>query len=109
MTTIATRPVPSKFAPASTDAPRRRARSFAWALFVLGAGLALNTILGPLMLDAIDYPFSESLRNQTIGLEVVSLFLVAPLCFAAGILTLRERRAGAVLAFGPAAYTAYMF
>jgi MFS family permease len=79
------------------------------ALVALGVGLIVNSLLGPLVLDAIDYPVSESLLNQTIGLEAVSLFLVAPLCVLAGVLALRGHAAAPVVALGPALYTAYMF
>jgi hypothetical protein len=79
------------------------------ALITLGVGLIANSLLGPFVADAIRYPFSESVLNQTIGLEAASLFLVAPLCIVAGVLVLRGRAAGPVVAFGPAAYTAYMF
>jgi hypothetical protein len=65
--------------------------------------------LGPLVLDVIDYPLSISLHNQLIGLDAFSLVLVAPLCAAAGVLVLRGQPAGAVIALGPATYTAYMF
>lgn len=76
---------------------------------VLGSALAVNTLLGPAATDTIRYPFSETLRNQTIGLEAVSLLLVAPMCIAAGILSRRGHPAGPVLAMGPTAYAAYMF
>lgn len=87
----------------------RPSRWLVIGLAVLAGGLALNTVLGPLVLDAIDYPISETILNQMIGLELVSVFLVAPLCVAAAVLTGRGHRAGAPLAIGPAAYTAYMF
>lgn len=83
-------------------------RPLALAVLALGAGLALNTLLGPLMTDTIRYPFSETLRNQTIGLEAVTLLLVTPLAAVSGALIWFGRRAGPVLAFGPAAYAAYM-
>jgi len=79
------------------------------ALFALAGGLVANSMLGPLVADVITYPFSESVRNQTIGLEAVSLFLVAPLCVFAGILALLGHPAAGPVAFGPAAYSAYMF
>lgn len=100
-------------AAAVAGAPRRDGtpaiRLLAVGLLALAAGLAINTLLGPLVLDLVSYPFSESTRNQTLGLEAVSLFLVAPVCLAAGILAWRGSRAGIVLALGPATYTAYMF
>lgn len=78
-------------------------------LITLGLGLVVNSILGPLVFGIIEYPLSETLLNQTIGLDAVSLALVAPMSVAAGGLVLRGHRAGAVLGFGPAAYTWYMF
>jgi hypothetical protein len=71
--------------------------------------LSLNTVLGPLVADSIRYPFSETMRNQTIGLEATSIAVVAPLCLVAAWLVARGHPAGPVLALGPAAYTAYMF
>lgn len=85
------------------------ARGLAIALFALAGGLALNSVLGPLGLDVIDYLLSTSLHNQLIGLDLVSLGLVAPLCVVAGVLVLRGHPAGPVIALGPATYTAYMF
>lgn len=78
-------------------------------LVVLAVALAVNTLLGPLVGDVIDYPFSETVRNEALGLEAVSLVLVAPMCVVAGLLVLRDRAEGAVLALGPTAYTVYMF
>jgi hypothetical protein len=79
------------------------------ASIALGAGLIANSLLGPFVADAIDYPWSESMRNQAIGLEAISLFLVAPLCILAGMLAIRGHRAAPLVAIGPAAYTAYVF
>src|SRR5919106_2205728 len=79
------------------------------ALFTLAVGLITNSLLGPMVADAIDYPWSESMRNQAIGLEAVSMFVVAPLCILAGVLAIRGHLSAPLVAFGPAAYTAYMF
>jgi hypothetical protein len=79
------------------------------ASVALGVGLIANSVLGPMVTDVIDYPWSESIRNQAIGLEAVSLLLVGPLILAAGVLAFRGHLVAPVLAFGPAAYTAYMF
>ncbi|HEX6208611.1 MAG TPA: hypothetical protein VF058_09695 [Actinomycetota bacterium] len=77
-------------------------------LITLGAGLIVSAILGPLVLGIVDYPLSESLTNQTLGLDAVSLTLVAPVSVLAGALALRGHPAGPVLGFGPAAYGWYM-
>jgi hypothetical protein len=79
-----------------------------YGLIALGAGLALLALLGPLGFALIDYRVSETLRNQTIGLDAVTLILVAPAAAAIGMLALRRHPAAPVLALGPAAYSVYM-
>lgn len=88
-----------------TSAPHRWLGA---GLLILGAGLAANSVLGPLVAGVVEYPLSRSLLNQTLGLEAVSLVLVAPVSVAAGVLVLRGHRAGPVLALAPALYAAYM-
>jgi hypothetical protein len=83
--------------------------SLAVALVALAVGLVVNTALGPVGLDVLDYPVSPTIENQLVGLELVSVLLVAPWCLASAVLVWRGHRAGAPLALGPAAYTAYMF
>lgn len=78
-------------------------------LLGLAAGLVANSIVGPLVADLVDYPVSETMRNQTIGLDAASLVVVAPLAAIVGLMALRGRPAAAVLALGPAGYVAYMF
>jgi hypothetical protein len=77
-------------------------------LTALGVGLATNSLLGPFILDAVEYPLSETLINQTIGLDAFSLVIVAPLSFLAGWLVLRGYVAGSMLAVGLAGYATYM-
>ena len=89
--------------------PAAAPRWFAIGLLVLGAALIVNTLLGPLVADVIRYPYSATVRNEALGLEVVSLVLVAPLAIAAGWGALRRWSAAPVVALAPAAYTAYMF
>jgi hypothetical protein len=81
----------------------------ALALVALAAGLAAVALLGPLTGGPIDYHVSETLRNQTIGLDAVSLLVVAPLALTAAVLARRGHVAGPALALGVGAYTAYMF
>lgn len=96
-------------APPRLAHPSRREEGLAIALVALAAGLLLNTLLGPLVLDVLDYPVSATIENQLIGLELVTVVLVAPSCLVAAGLALRGHRAAGPLAIGPAAYTAYMF
>jgi len=78
-------------------------------LFGVALGLATVALLGPLVFGVVDYRVSETLRNQTIGLDLVSLAVVAPLALAAAYLVGRGRAVGFALALGIGAYTAYMF
>jgi hypothetical protein len=89
--------------------PTGRHRWLGIALLGLAAALTVNSLLGPFVADAIRYPWSASMQSQAVGLEAFSLFVVAPLCVLAGILALRGHAAAPLVAFGPAAYAAYMF
>ncbi len=83
-------------------------RCLALGLFAIGLGLASVALLGPLASGVIDYRVTETLRNQVIGLDAVSLFVVVPLSLAAGVLVVRGHLLGFALALGIGAYTSYM-
>src|SRR5215210_4504602 len=100
---------------ASRSAPPRRGadltnrhRPLALGLVGIAGALAAVSLLGPLATDVVDYRVSETLRNQLIGLDAVSLFLVAPVALAAAVLVLRGHVAGLPLALASGAYSAYM-
>jgi hypothetical protein len=102
----------SKRAATLETAERAEAAPERWlpiGLLAIGVGLAAVALLGPLATGAIDYRVSETLRNQTIGLDAVSLLVVAPLAAWAALLTRRGHPAGPALALGIGAYTSYMF
>ncbi len=92
--------------------PAVRARAeHAWlatGLLALALGLALNSLLGPLGAEVVEFRIGETLRNQMIGLDVVSLVVVAPLALAAALFVLRGHAAGFALALGVGSYSAYM-
>lgn len=94
------------------SAPRRARRpsqrGLGIALIGLGSGLGLNALLGPLAADVIRYRFSETLVLQGIGLDLISLALVAPLCMVLGGALLRGRRRAALPALAVSSYGAYM-
>lgn len=77
-------------------------------LIALAAGLAVNSLLGPLALDVIRYHWSDTIDNQGIGLDAVALVFVAPLCLLSARLVHRGRPAGYALALGPASFALYM-
>ena len=83
-------------------------RWLAVGLAAIGLGLAAVAVLGPLVTELIDYRVTETLRNQTIGLDIVSLLLVAPLALLAAALVLRHHILGFALAPAIGAYTSYM-
>ena len=80
----------------------------AFGLVGIGVGLAVVALLGPFAAGVIDYHVTETLRNQTIGLDAVSLLFVAPLSVVAALLVARRHVAGAALGLGIGAYTTYM-
>lgn len=43
------------------------------ASLTLGVGLAVNSLLGPLIAEAIEYPLSGSALDQTMGLEAACI------------------------------------
>src|SRR4029079_19345853 len=75
-------------------------RTLAAVLALLAVGLATVALLGPLASGVIEYHVTETIRNQTIGLDAVSLFVVAPLACVAAVLVLRGRMLGPALALG---------
>jgi hypothetical protein len=83
-------------------------RVLAAGLVLLACALVLVALLGPLVAGALRYPVSETLESQAIGLDAVSLLVVAPLAVAAAWWARRGREAGAALALGIGAYTSYM-
>lgn len=103
----------------STHVPTRRAvprraradlpRAYASVLLGLAAALLLNSILGPLALGVVSYPITETVENQLIGLELVTVFLVVPWALVAAVATLKGHPAAPLLGFAPSAYAAYMF
>lgn len=99
----ATAPLPGR------TTPRRRPSGFGLSLVGLAGLLVLNSVLGPLVTGVVDYPISDSLTNQLLGLEVVTLTLVVPWLLVVAVLTAREHPRAGLLSLGPTTYTAYMF
>jgi hypothetical protein len=69
----------------------------------------VNSILGPLVLGVVSYPITDTVENQLIGLELVTVFLVVPWATIAALAARRGHPAAPLLGFAPSAYTAYMF
>lgn len=77
-------------------------------LVALGMGVAANALLGPMALGELRYHVSGHMENQVIGGDIASLVFVAPAAVGAGVLTLREHRAGPVLALAPSLFALYL-
>jgi len=88
---------------------KKNDRRLALSLLLLAIGIAANSILGPFVSGVVTYPFSDSVRNMTIGLDTVSLILVAPI----GVLTARYvywgKQIGFLAALSLSAYAMYTF
>lgn len=104
MTTLQT-PAPIR---RRAGAPGRPDRWLAAGLLALAVGLAVNTVLGPLLTGVVAYPFSDSVLSEALGLEAVTLVLVVPLMTLAAVLSAAGQRAGPVLALATSGYAAYM-
>jgi hypothetical protein len=85
-----------------------RSRWIAGGLVAIVVGLSTLALLGPLVSGVIDYRVTETLRNQTIGLDFVSLLVVAPLALLAAFLAARRDGAGLALALAIGAYSGYL-
>ena len=104
------RPMPRPANQRAVDlaAGESKLRYLAGACFALGAGLALNSFLGPLVTGSIQYRYTETFRNQGLGLDAFTLVIAVPLLVIAGILARRGNLAAPFLALGPALMAAYM-
>ena len=89
---VAAGPPPTRAPRVAADAHGARAAARSWlgaALLALAVGVAALSLLGPLVSGVIDYRITDLILSQLIGLDAVSLALVAPLAALAGVLTLR--------------------
>lgn len=80
-----------------------------FGLLILGVGLIVSAVLGPLALGVIVFRVSDNMENQLIGGEIVSLFVAAPVALLAGLLWLRWHPLAPALAIAPALYALYMY
>ncbi len=76
---------------------------------LLGSGIAISAVLRPLALKIVKFRTSDSIENQFVGGEIVSLTVVAPALIGAGVLWLRGYRLAPAVAIGPALYAAYTY
>lgn len=84
-------------------------RWLAWSLLLLAIGIAVNSIIGPFVSGIVTYPYSDSVRNMTIGLDAVSLIFVAPITVLVAGYVYRGQQVGYIAAISPSAYAMYTF
>jgi hypothetical protein len=84
-------------------------RATAVLVAVLGVGVAVTGMLGPLVFDVLRYRTSDTTMNQVMGGDLAGLAVVAPTALVAGVLLWRGHRAGPVVALAPALWAVYMY
>jgi hypothetical protein len=72
-------------------------------------GIALTSLLGPLVLGVLDHRTSPTTLNQIIGSDLAGLVFVAPLCLVTAFLAHRENPAAPLMALGVGIYATYTF
>lgn len=78
-------------------------------LIVLGVGIAVTSVLGPLLLGVIDYHVADAVEDQVTGGDIAALFLTAPIAIYSGVLAMRRRPEAPVLALAPSLFATYMY
>jgi hypothetical protein len=82
-------------------------RFLGWGSIALGLGIAVQAVLGPLVLGLIEHRAEPSTVSQVVGGDAAALVVIAPVAIVAGVLALRRHRAAPLLVMGPGVYAAY--
>jgi hypothetical protein len=86
-----------------------RHRLLALALVPLALGMALASILGPVVLGLMTYRTSPTTLNQLEGSDAAALFVVAPLTLVIALLAARGHPAAPLLACGVGVFALYTY
>jgi hypothetical protein len=84
-------------------------RALAGLLFAEGTLVVASVVLGPLVLDVLDYRMSASGLDQIRGSDLAALTVVAPLCVWIGTLARQGHLAAPVLALAPGGFAVYIW
>ena len=84
-------------------------RALAGLLFAEGTLVVAGVVLGPLVLDMLDYRTSASGLDQIRGSDLAALTVVAPLCGWIGTLSWQGNPAAPVLALAPGGFAVYIW
>lgn len=96
-------------APPPISATRSRPLLLPLALVVVAFGAAVVPVLGPLVLEVIDYHVSPGATDQIRGGDLAQLLLVGPVALAAAWRVRQRLPGGAALAVAPASYGLYQW
>jgi hypothetical protein len=94
---------------ASAVEPPPGDRALAGLLFAEGTLVVASVVLGPLVLDVLDYRTSASGLDQIRGSDLAALTAVAPLCVWIGTLARQGHPAAPVLALAPGGFAVYIW
>jgi hypothetical protein len=78
-------------------------------LAALGAGMAVTSLMGPLVFGFMQYRTSETTLNQLVGSDAAALFVAFPASVLAAVLVLRGHAAGPLLGSGIGVYAIYTY
>lgn len=78
-------------------------------LAALGAGMAVTSLMGPLVFGFMQYRTSETTLNQLVGSDAAALFVAFPASVLAAVLVLRGHAAGRWLGSGIGVYAIYTY
>jgi hypothetical protein len=87
----------------------RRSWLLAVLLVLLASGMAVASILGPLVLGVLMYRTSPTTLHQLLGSDAAALFVVAPLALVAALLAARGHPAAPLLAGGVGVFALYTY
>jgi len=92
-----------------TGPSTRLDRLIALVLGLLALGMALSSVLGPLVLGVMTYRTSPTTLNQLEGSDAAVLFVIAPATLAVALLAARAHPAAPPLATGIGVFALYTY
>lgn len=91
------------------EAAVRKTSQLSLALMVLAGGISTTAVLGPLVLELLEYRTSELAMNQIEGGDLAALVVVVPTCLAVAALARAAHPAAPVLALAPGSFAVYTY
>jgi hypothetical protein len=101
--------VPTSVRAPAVQVASKRPRLLAALLVMLALGMAVTSVLGPLVLGLMIYRTSPTTLNQLYGSDAAALFVIAPLALVTALLTVRAHPAAPLLAAGVGLFALYTY